>query len=49
MDLIGDLEIFAGRTMAEMSEEEQARQLLSEIKAEQAARLRHIGVEFADA
>jgi len=46
LDLIGDLEIFPGRTMATMSEEEQARQLLKEIKAEQAARLAHIGVQF---
>jgi len=46
MDLIGDLEIFPGQTMANMSEEQQARQLLKEIKAEQAARLAHIGVQF---
>jgi len=44
MDLVGDLEIFPGQTMANMSEEQQARQLLQEIKAEQVARLRHIGV-----
>jgi 1,2-phenylacetyl-CoA epoxidase catalytic subunit len=45
MDLIGDLEIFPGQTMANLTEEQQARQLLQEIKAEQAARLRRIGVE----
>ena len=47
MDLIGDLEIFPGQTMATMSEEQQARQLLKEIKHEQAARLKHIGVDCA--
>jgi len=47
MDLIGDLEIFPGQTMATLSEEQQARQLLKEIKHEQAARLKHIGVEYA--
>ena len=47
MDLIGDLEIFPGQTMATLSEEQQARQLLKEIKTEQAARLNHIGVNFA--
>jgi hypothetical protein len=35
--------------MATLSEEQQARQLLTEIKAEQAARLKHIGVAFAGA
>jgi hypothetical protein len=33
--------------MADLSEEQQARQLLREIKAEQAARLDHIGVSVA--
>jgi hypothetical protein len=45
MDLIGDLEIFPGQTMATMSEEAQARQLLQEISSEQAARLRRLGVQ----
>ena len=45
MDLIGDLEIFPGQPMATMSEEAQARQLLHEISTEQAARLRHLGVQ----
>jgi hypothetical protein len=49
MDLIGDLEIFPGQTMATMTEEDQARTLLKEIRAEQDARLRHIGVLCADA
>jgi DnaJ-domain-containing protein 1 len=49
MDLIGDLEIFPGQTMAGLSEEDQARTLLKEIKAEQDARLRHIGVLCAGA
>lgn len=45
MDLIGDLEIFPGERMATMSEEAQARRLLDEISAEQAARLRRLGVQ----
>lgn len=45
MDLIGDLEIFPGRTMANVTEEEQARLLLQEIKAEQVTRLNRIGIE----
>lgn len=49
MDLIGDLEIFPGQTIATLTEEQQARQLLMEIKAEQATRLKHIGVSFAEA
>jgi hypothetical protein len=35
--------------MATMTEEDQARTLLKEIRAEQDARLRHIGVLCADA
>ncbi len=44
LDLMGDLEIFPGRTMATITEEEQARMLLDEIKQEHNRRLRRIGI-----
>ena len=44
LDLIGDLEIFPGRMMADVTEEEQVRLLLAEIKAEHNRRLARIGI-----
>ena len=44
LDLIGDLEIFPGRTMAQITEEEQVRLLLEEIKREHGRRLARIGL-----
>jgi hypothetical protein len=47
MDLVGDLEIFRGYRMADLTEEQQVRLLLGEIKTEQATRLSRIGVTVA--
>ena len=44
LDLMGDLEIFPGRKMADVTEEEQVRLLLSEIKHEHSRRLARIGI-----
>jgi hypothetical protein len=44
MHLLGDLEIFPGHKMAEVSEEQQVRILLAEIQAEHAHRLVRIGL-----
>ncbi len=47
MDLMGDLEIFPGHTMATTSEEEQVRILLAEVEEEHSKRLARIGLERA--
>lgn len=44
MDLMGDIQIFPGVKMAEISEEEQVRRLLAEIQAEYDKRLSHLGL-----
>jgi hypothetical protein len=44
LDIIGDLEIFPGRIMANITEEEQVRLLLSEIQREHGRRLGRIGI-----
>jgi len=43
-ELVGDVEIFPGKTLAELSEEEQARHLLQEIQREYQRRLARIGL-----
>lgn len=45
MELIGDLEIFPGHKMKDVTEEDQVRLLLNEIQSEQRNRLKRIGVE----
>jgi hypothetical protein len=45
MDLMGDIAIFPGRRMAELTEEEQVRLLLEEIRQEHAHRLAAVGIE----
>jgi len=45
MELMGDINIFPGKRIADMSEEEQVRTLLAEIRAEHAARLGVLGIE----
>ncbi|OGB25255.1 MAG: hypothetical protein A3I66_04120 [Burkholderiales bacterium RIFCSPLOWO2_02_FULL_57_36] len=44
MDLMGDIQIFPGMKMADVSEEDQVRQLLFEIQTEYKQRLAHIGL-----
>jgi hypothetical protein len=44
MDLVGDVEIFAGRKMADTTEEEQTRLLLAEIEDEHHKRLGRMGL-----
>jgi len=44
MDLMGDIQIFSGTRMADVSEEEQVRRLLAEIQFEYEKRLRLIGI-----
>jgi hypothetical protein len=44
VDLVGDIEIFPGHTLAQMSEEEQARALLAEIQREHEERLGRLGL-----
>ena len=44
MDIMGDVEIFRGRKMAEMTEEDQARTVLQEIQEEHRARLGRLGL-----
>jgi hypothetical protein len=44
MSVMGDIEIFPGRKMATVSEEDQVRTLLAEIKAEHAERAARIGI-----
>lgn len=44
MDLMGDIPIFPGMKMADVSEEDQVRQLLFEIQTEYKQRLAHIGL-----
>lgn len=44
MDLIGDIEIFPGHTMATVTEEDQVRLLLKEIQDEHQNRLERIGI-----
>lgn len=44
MDLMGDIQIFPGMKMADVSEEDQVRQLLLEIQTEYSRRLAHIGL-----
>jgi hypothetical protein len=46
-DLMGDIQIFPGRLMADMSEEEQVRTLLAEIERELAKRLEAIDIVLA--
>lgn len=43
-DLVGDVEIFPGRMLADVSEEEQTRMLLNNIQNEHRARLERIGI-----
>ena len=45
MDLVGDVEIFPGRTLAGITEEEQARTLLAEIQHEHQRRMQRIGLD----
>ena len=45
MEMIGDIEIFPGLTMANMTEEDQTRYLLAEIQQEYKHRLDLIGLE----
>jgi predicted transcriptional regulator len=45
LDLMGDIEIFPGRRMAQITEEEQVRTLLAEIQQEHRKRLGQIGIE----
>jgi hypothetical protein len=44
MDVMGEVEIFRGRKMSEMTEEDQARTVLQEIQDEHRARLERIGL-----
>jgi 1,2-phenylacetyl-CoA epoxidase catalytic subunit len=44
MDLIGDIEIFRGKTMRDVSETDQVRLLLSEIQIEHQTRMQRIGL-----
>jgi len=44
MDLMGDIVIFPGKRIAELSEEEQVRMLLNEIRQEHAKRLATLGI-----
>ena len=44
MDIMGDIEIFRGRKMAEVSEEDQARIVLHEIREEHRTRLARLGL-----
>lgn len=45
MEIMGDIEIFPGRTMVTLSEEDQVRWLLREVQNEHSARLVRIGLE----
>jgi hypothetical protein len=45
MDVMGDINIFPGKRIADMNEEEQVRTLLAEIRAEHAKRLGVLGIE----
>ena len=45
MDVMGDIVIFPGRRMAELSEEEQVRLLLDDIRQEHTRRLATVGIE----
>jgi 1,2-phenylacetyl-CoA epoxidase catalytic subunit len=47
MDLLGDIEIFPGKRMADMSEEDQTRRLQQEIQDEYKIRLRNLGLQDA--
>lgn len=47
MDVLGDIEIFPGKKMADMSEEEQTRRLQQEIQDEYKIRLRNLGLQDA--
>jgi len=44
LDVVGDVEIFPGRKLAEITEEEQARTLLAEIQHEHQRRMQRIGL-----
>src|SRR3954464_5079062 len=43
-ELVGDVEIFKGRTLGELSEEDQTRLLLAEIQQEHQARMARVGL-----
>lgn len=45
MDLMGDVMVFPGKRIADLSEEDQVRMLLSEIRAEHSKRLATLGIE----
>jgi 1,2-phenylacetyl-CoA epoxidase catalytic subunit len=47
MDVLGDIEIFPGKKMADMSEEDQTRRLQQEIQDEYKIRLRNLGLHEA--
>jgi hypothetical protein len=43
-DLVGDVEIFKGKTLGELSEEDQTRLLLAEIQTEHRERMARVGL-----
>jgi hypothetical protein len=45
MDVMGDIAIFPGKRIAELSEEEQVLMLLDEIRQEHAKRLAALGIQ----